>query len=389
MHFGQYVFTQMTNFLPKRYFERLVAKSSDRTKNWTPSHWSQLLVLMFGQLIGCKGLRELTDITTAHGKKSFHLGLGRTPINKSTLSKANNFRDSRIFEEFALYMVSLAQKRRITREFELHGRFYAVDSTTIDLCMSLFGWAKFRSTKSGIKLHAQVDIVTEIPVFYRITNANVHDVNIMDRLTYEPLACYVFDRGYFDLARLYRIAESEAFFVIREKKRPAYEVIDGEDVLDGADNVLRDQTVIFTKKQNKEKYPGKIRRIVYYAPELCRTFTYYTNNFYFEAKNIALLYKYRWQVELFFKWIKQHLKVKSFWGTSENAVRIQIHVAIITYCLIGIIEHDLKLGRPIMQVMRILGSSLLTKDDIMELFIPSEEDNETHDGQLEIKFDFD
>lgn len=388
MHFGQYVFTQMTNFLPKRYFERLVAKSSDRTKNWTPSHWSQLLVLMFGQLIGCKGLRELTDITTAHGKKSFHLGLGRTPINKSTLSKANNFRDSRIFEEFALYMVSLAQKRRITREFELHGRFYAVDSTTIDLCMSLFGWAKFRSTKSGIKLHAQVDIVTEIPVFYRITNANVHDVNIMDRLTYEPLACYVFDRGYFDLARLYRIAESEAF-VIREKKRPAYEVIDGEDVLDGADNVLRDQTVIFTKKQNKEKYPGKIRRIVYYAPELCRTFTYYTNNFYFEAKNIALLYKYRWQVELFFKWIKQHLKVKSFWGTSENAVRIQIHVAIITYCLIGIIEHDLKLGRPIMQVMRILGSSLLTKDDIMELFIPSEEDNETHDGQLEIKFDFD
>lgn len=389
MHFGQYVFTQMTSFLPKRYFERLVAKSSDRTKNWTPSHWSQLLVLMFGQLIGCKGLRELTDITTAHGKKSFHLGLGRTPINKSTLSKANNFRDSRIFEEFALYMVSLAQKRRITREFELHGRFYAVDSTTIDLCMSLFGWAKFRSTKSGIKLHAQVDIVTEIPVFYRITNANVHDVNIMDRLTYEPLACYVFDRGYFDLARLYRIAESEAFFIIREKKRPAYEVIDGEDVLDGADNVLRDQTVIFTKKQNKEKYPGKIRRIVYYAPELCRTFTYYTNNFYFEAKNIALLYKYRWQVELFFKWIKQHLKVKSFWGTSENAVRIQIHVAIITYCLIGIIEHDLKLGRPIMQVMRILGSSLLTKDDIMELFIPSEEDNETHDGQLEIKFDFD
>lgn len=389
MHFGQYVFTQMASFLPKRYFERLVAKSSDRTRNWTPSHWSQLLVLMFGQLIGCKGLRELTDITTAHGKKSFHLGLGRTPINKSTLSKANNFRDCRIFEEFAFYMVSLAQKRRITREFELHGRFYAVDSTTIDLCMSLFGWAKFRSTKSGIKLHAQVDIVTEIPVFYRITNANVHDVNIMDRLTYEPLACYVFDRGYFDLARLYRIAESEAFFIIREKKRPAYEVIDGEDVLDGADNVLRDQTVIFTKKQNKEKYPGKIRRIVYYAPELCRTFTYYTNNFYFEAKNIALLYKYRWQVELFFKWIKQHLKIKSFWGTSENAVRIQIHVAIITYCLIGIIEHDLKLGRPIMQVMRILGSSLLTKDDIMELFIPSEENNETHDGQLEIKFDFD
>ena len=254
--------------------------------------------------------------------------------------------------------------------------------------MSIFGWAKFRSTKSGVKIHTQVDIVTEIPVFYRITNANVHDVNFMDRLTYEPLACYVFDRGYFDLARLYRIAESGAFFIIREKKMPAFEVIGGEDMLDGADNVLRDQTIVFTKKQNKEKYPGKIRRIVYYAPELLRTFTYYTNNFYIEAKDIALLYKYRWQVELFFKWIKQHLKVKSFWGTSENAVRIQIHVAIITYCLIGIIEHDLKIGRPIMQVMRILGSSLLTKDDIKELFIPSEEDHETNDGQLEINFEF-
>ena len=218
------------------------------------------------------------------------------------------------------------------------------------LCMSLFAWAKFRSTKSGIKIHTQVDIITEIPVFYRITNANVHDVNAMDWLTYEPLACYVFDRGYFDLARLYQITMLGAFFIIREKKRPEYEIIAGEDVLDGEDNVLRDQTIVFTKKQNKEKYPGKIRRIVYYAPDLHRTFTYYTNNFYLTAKDIALLYKYRWQVELFFKWIKQHLKVKSFWGESDNAVRIQIHVAIITYCLIGIIEHDLKLRRPIMQV---------------------------------------
>ena len=217
MHIGQYVFAQIVSFLPKRYFERLVVKFNDRTKNWTPSHWSHLLVLMFGQLMGCHGLRELTDITIAHAKKSFHLGFGKTAINKSTLSKANNLRDYRIFEEFAFHMVSLAQKRRITREFELHGRFYAVDSTTIDLCMSLFEWAKFRSTKSGIKIHTQVDIITEIPVFYRITNANVHDVNAMDWLTYEPLACYVFDRGYFDFARLYKIAVSGAFFIIVRK----------------------------------------------------------------------------------------------------------------------------------------------------------------------------
>ena len=388
MHFGQYVFTQITSFLPKRYFERLVAMSGDRTKNWTPSHWSQLLVLMFGQLMGCRGLRELTDITTAHGKKSFHLGFGKTPVNKSTLSKANNLRDYRIFEEFAFHMVFLAQKRRITREFELHGRFYAVDSTTINLCMSLFAWAKFRSTKSGIKIHTQVDIVTEIPVFYRITNANVHDVNAMDWLTYEPLACYVFDRGYFDLTRLFAIEQSGAFFIIREKFKPDYDVEAGEDLLEGNDNVLRDQTVRFMGRRNKQNYPLHIRRIVYYANDLHRTFTYYTNNFYLEAKDIALLYKYRWQVELFFKWIKQHLKVKSFWGESDNAVRIQIHVAIITYCLIGIIEHDLKLGRPIMQVMRILGSSLLTKDDIMELFSPSKDGEKPDDRQLEIDFKF-
>ena len=316
MHIGQYVFAQIASFLPKRYFERLIVKFDDSTKGQPPSHWNQLFVLMFGQLMGCRGLRELTDITTAHAKKSFHLGFGKTPIKKSSLSKVNNLRDYRVFEEFAFHMMFLAQKRRITREFELHGRFYAVDSTTIDLCMSLFGWAKFRSTKSGIKIHTQVDIVTEIPVFYRITNVNVHDVNAMDWLTYEPLACSVFDRGYFDHARLYQIAVSGAFFIIREKKRPDYEIIDGKDILDGTDNVLLDQTVIFTKKQNKEKFPGKIRRIVYYAPDLHRTFTYYTNNFYLAAKAIALLYKCRWQVELFFKWIKQHLRVKSFWGAA-------------------------------------------------------------------------
>lgn len=390
MNLGQYIFVQITRFLPKRKFERLVEKYNDRTRGWSLSHWSQLLVLMFGQLLGCRSLRELTDITTAHGKKSFFLGFGKTPVNRPTLSKANSVRDYRIFEEFAFHMVGIAQKKRLTKEFELHGKFYAVDSTTIGLCMSIFKWAKFRSTKSGIKIHTQVDIVTEIPVFYRITNAAVHDVNAMDWLTYEPLACYVFDRGYFDLARLYEIEKSHAFFIIREKKRPAYEILDGEDLMEGEDNVLLDQTIVFTKIKNKEHYPGKIRRIVYYAPELNRTFTYYTNNFYLAAKDIALLYRYRWQVELFFKWIKQHLKVKTFWGESENAVRIQIHVAIITYCVIGIIEHDFKLGRPIMQVMRILSSALLLKEDIRELFVNSQTDmSDKTDGQLSLDFEFD
>lgn len=390
MHIGKYVFAQITQFLPQRHFRRILTKYDDRTKGWSFSHWSHMLVLMFGQLMGCGTLRELTDITTAHGKKSKHLGFGDRPVNRQMLSKANLLRDHHIFEEFAFHMVSIAQSKRITKEFELHGRFYAIDSTTIDLCMSVFRWAEFRSTKSGIKVHTQIDIATEIPVFYRITNAKVHDVNSMDWFTYEALACYVFDRGYFYLARLYKIHVFGAFFIIREKRKPAYEIVDGESILDGTDNVLKDQSIRFTKKENLEKYPGTVRRIVYYAPELHRSFVYYTNNFFLSAKDIALLYKYRWQVELFFKWIKQHLQVKRFWGESENAVRIQIHIAIITYCLIAIIEHDLNIGRPIVEVMRILGKSALTTDSIRDLLqLLKQETENPDDGQLSLDFKFD
>ncbi len=389
MHIGKFVFAQITQFLPQRYFNRVVAKYNDRTRGWSMSHWNHLLVLMFGQLMGCGSLRELTDITIAHAKKSKHLGFGNQPVNRQMLSKANTLRNHRIFEEFAFHMVTIAQSKRITKEFELHGRFYAIDSTTIDLCMSIFRWAEFRSTKSGIRIHTQIDIATEIPVFYRITNAKVHDVNSMDWFTYESLACYVFDRGYFDLARLYQIHVLGAFFIIREKGKPDYEIVDGESLLEGTDNVLKDQSIRFKKKENQKKYPGIVRRIVYYAPDLHRTFTYYTNNFYLSAKDIALLYKYRWQVELFFKWIKQHLQVKRFWGDSENAVRIQIHVAIITYCLIAIIEHDLKIGRPVLEIMRILGKSALTMDSIRDLLMPIKETANTVDRQLYFDFKFD
>ena len=389
MHIGKFVFAQITQFLPQRYFNRVVAKYNDRTRGWSMSHWNHLLVLMFGQLMGCGSLRELTDITIAHAKKSKHLGFGNQPVNRQMLSKANTLRDHRIFEEFAFHMVTIAQSKRITKEFELHGRFYAIDSTTIDLCMSIFRWAEFRSTKSGIRIHTQIDIATEIPVFYRITNAKVHDVNSLDWFTYESLACYVFDRGYFDLARLYQIHVLGAFFIIREKGKPDYEIVDGESLLEGTDNVLKDQSIRFKKKENQKKYPGIVRRIVYYAPDLHRTFTYYTNNFYLSAKDIALLYKYRWQVELFFKWIKQHLQVKRFWGDSENAVRIQIHVAIITYCLIAIIEHDLKIGRPVLEIMRILGKSALTMDSIRDLLMPIKETANTVDRQLYFDFKLD
>ena len=256
--------------------------------------------------------------------------------------------------------------------------------------MSVFQWAKFRSTKSGIKVHTMLDVVTEIPPMFAITEAAVNDVNAMDWIPYEPLACYIFDRGYWDLARLFHIEEVGSFFVIREKSHPCYDVIEGEDLLDGKDGVLRDQTIRFTGKRNKTNYPSVIRRIVYYAEDLKRTFTFYTNNFYLSASNIAFLYKNRWKVELFFKFIKQHLRVKTFWGNTENAVRIQIYTAISTYCLAAIIEHTLHLNRNVNEVLRILGSSMLTKDDIVDLFMHQPEDTQDTTGQwvqLEINFD--
>jgi hypothetical protein len=315
MNSGIYLFSQISDFLPKRYFERLVMeKRNDKTQRWELTYWNQLLVLMFGQLDGCNSLRELTDITTAHANKSFHLGFGRTPINRTQLSRVNQFRDYHLFEDFANHMVDLAQKKRIDREFELHGKYYAFDSTTIDLCMSLFEWARFRSTKSGIKVHTQLDVVTQIPVSFNITEAAVHDVNAMDWIKYEPFACYIFDRGYWDLDRLHRIEMLNSFFVIREKRRPKFEIVDGEDHLEDTDNILRDHTVRFT----------------------C-----YTNNFFLKASDIAFLYKNRRAVESFFKWRKGHLRIKSFWGNTENAVRIQVYEAIITYCIVAIIEERL------------------------------------------------
>jgi hypothetical protein len=220
MNTGRYIFSQITDILPKRKFERIVTKYSkvgtpDRTLGWQLTYWSQLLVLIFGQLQGCRSLRELTAITAAHYKKSFHLGFGKEAITRSALSRANTERNWRVFEEFAYYMIQLAQKARIGKEFHINGKFYAFDSSTIDLCLSVFDWAKFRSTKAGIKLHTQLDIVTQIPTMVYITEAAMHDVKAMDIIEYEPLAGYIFDRGYWDLSRLFFINQVGAFFVIR------------------------------------------------------------------------------------------------------------------------------------------------------------------------------
>lgn len=388
MNDGRYVFSQLTDFLPKRKFDGIVKKYEEDKYVKTLTCWNQLLVMMFGQLSGCDSLREVTCVIDAIKNKSFHLGFGRGDIRLSNIAYANAKRDFRIFEEFAYVMINLAQSKRIDREFELHGKFYAFDSTTIDLCMSLFEWAHFRKTKAGIKVHTQFDVVTQIPTYIHITDAKVHDVNAMDDIPYEPYAFYIFDKGYYDLARLYRINIIGSYFVIRQKSHLNYEVIDGEDILDGEDDVLLDQTIRLTGYQTKKKYPAVLRRIVYYAPELKRTFTFLTNNFSLKAKDIALLYKQRWQVELFFRWIKQHLRVTSFWGTTENAVRIQIYVAVIAYCLVAIVEHDCQLGRTTFNVLRVVSKVLTDKTPIRDLFNGPERLEEVSDQptQLEIAF---
>lgn len=368
MNQGKYVFSQLVEFLPKRVFDWIVMQYQGDKYIKSFSCWNQLLIMMYGQLSGCESLRELVCIMSAHSPKSYHLGFGKSLITRSNLAKANANRDCKIFEEFAYKMISIAQGKRITREFEISGRFYAFDSTTIDLCLNLFWWASFRKTKGGIKVHTLYDVVTQIPTFLHITEAKVNDMNAMDEIPYEPNAYYIFDRGYFDLARLFTINLIRSNFIIRERGQLQYEIIEGEDLLEGSDNILYDQTIRLTGLQTRKKYPVLLRRVGYYSVEHKRTFTYLTNNFGISAKYVALLYKNRWQVELFFKWIKQHLHIKSFWGVTENAVRIQIYAAITAYCLVAIIEHDLKLNRSTFDVLRVLSMSLFDKTPIRELF---------------------
>lgn len=389
MYSGKYVFAQLIEFLPQKAFQRIVMKYQGDKYIKSFSCWNQLLIMMYGQLSGCDSLRELVCIITAHAPKSYHLGFGKSLITRSNLSKANANRDCRIFEDFAYKMICIAQGKRITKEFEINGRFYAFDSTTIDLCLNLFWWASFRKTKGGIKVHTLYDVVTQIPTFLHITEAKVHDMNAMDEIPYEPNAYYIFDRGYFDLARLFTINLIGSNFIIRERGQLQYRIIEGEDLLESPDNILYDQTIRLTGQQTRGKYPVLLRRVGYYSIEHQRTFTYLTNNFEISAKHIALLYKNRWQVELFFKWIKQHLHVKSFWGVTENAVRIQIFSAIIAYCLVAIIEHDLRLNRSTFDVLRILSMSLFDKTPIRELFkreVQMDDMPENGHGQLCFNF---
>ena len=372
MNKDKYVFAQLVEFLDCFKFRRIVAKYQGDRYIKSFSCWNQLLVMMFGQLSNREGLRDLIVALEAHWRKLYHLGMGKS-VTRSNLAKANEQRDYRIFEDFAYHLVAEARSKSTEKIFGFEGHVYAFDSTTIDLCLEVFEWAKFRKHKGGIKIHTLYDIEAQVPAFFHITTASTNDIKAMPEIPYEKGAYYIFDRGYNDFSNLFKIEQIEAIFVVRAKKNLKFKQNLWKRRL--PKNVLSDSTIEFTVYKSSKDYPIPLRRVVYYDEEQGRTFVFLTNNFVLPAPIIAELYRNRWSVELFFKWLKQHLKIKKFWGTSENAVRIQIYCAIITYCLVVILKHDMKLERSVYEILQIVGISLTDKTNLRDLFDKSNINN--------------
>ena len=366
MNKSKYVFAQLIEFLDSDRFRHLVDKYDGNryVKHFTC--WNQLLALMFGQLSNRESLRDLIVVLEAHQSKRYHLGLGREPIAKTTFATANQNRDYRIFEEFAFYMMDLARNKRAMDIFKLKGNVYAFDSTTIPLYLSVFWWAKFRKKKGGIKAHVLYDLESQVPAYFHITTASVHDSKAMKKIPYESGSYYVFDRGYNAFKELYRIHKHESFFVVRAKKNLQYKCIKWRRRMPR--NVLTDSEIMLTDYITSKKYKEKLRLVKFYDEEQGREFSFLTNAFHLSSLEVADLYKNRWQIELFSKWLKQHLKIKKFWGRTENAVRIQISAAIIAYCLVAIVQHDMRLERSTYEVLQILSISLTDKTPLKELF---------------------
>lgn len=364
MNQDKYVFAQVVEFLNEDKFRRIVAKYNGNHYVKSYSVWNQLLTLIFGQLSRSPSLRDCVIALQAHRDKLYHLGIGKN-VTRSNLSKANEQRDYRIFENFAYYMIAEARNKRADRTFGFDGHIYAFDSTTIDLCLSLFEWAKFRRKKGGIKVHTLFDVEAGIPTFACITEARVNDINAMDEIPYETGSYYIFDRGYNDYSRLYAINKLGATFIVRAKKNALYKRLSWKRRLEN--NVLSDSGIRFAGYYKKDDYPEPLRLIKYWDEENQREFTFLTNNFDLTALQVAELYHQRWQIELFFKWLKQHLKIKHFYGTSLNAVKIQVYVAIITFCLVAIVQHDMKLELTTYEVLHVLSVSLTSKTHLRDL----------------------
>jgi hypothetical protein len=369
MHRGKYVFAQVMEVIPHRQFQECTNKYKGhyRIKNFTC--WDQFLAMSFGQLAYRESIRDIVACLKAHDAKRYHLGF-RSSVVRSTLTDANEKRDWRIYRDLAQMLIEQARKLYIDdHEFtlDLDGACYALDSTSIDLCLSLFKWAPYVETKGAVKVHTQMDLRGSIPTHFEITSGKVNDVNFLDMIEYESGAHYVMDRGYVDFERLYRIHHTGAFFVTRAKRNVKWRRLYSSPV-DRSGGLCCDQIIVLTGVGMYKKYPDKIRRVKYYDSESDHYYVFLTNDFNIDAKTVADLYKYRWQIELFFKWIKQHLKVKTFWGHSENAVKTQICIAICTYLIVAIVKKRLGIEQNLYEILQILSASLFDKTPVKQLF---------------------
>jgi len=381
MNTGRPIFAQLTDRIHPQQFQRCVTRYHGEHKVQSFTCWDQFLCMAFGQLTYRESLRDTVDCLCARADMLYHMGF-RGAIRRSTLADANEQRDWRIYANLAQQLIR--QARRLYADeplaVELDATVYALDSTTIDLCLSMFPWARFRHTKAAIKLHTLLDLRGPIPTFVHISDGKLHDVNALDEVPMEPGSFYVMDRGYLDFGRLYVLHQQGGFFVIRAKRSLRYNRVHSLAV-DESTGVRSDQIITLTVFYSRQGYPERLRRVRFFDAETDRFFVYLTNNFLLPALTIALLYKSRWQVELFFKWIKQHLRIKSFFGTSINAVKTQIWIAICVYVLVAILKKQLDSPASLHKILQILSVNAFEKVSLQELLtqsIPRSQDNEHH-----------
>ncbi len=367
MYTGRLIFSQVMDFMPLPIFRRCVVKYQGDFKTRKFSCLDQFLCMAFAQLTYRDSLRDIEVCLRSQSKKLYHMGI-RGKVSRSTLAEANENRDWRIYAELAQTLIATARKLYSTETFldELEETVYALDSTTIDLCLSVFPWASFRKTKSAIKLHTLLDLRGNIPTFIHISDGKLHDVNVLDIMPLEAGAYYIMDRGYLDFKRLFLFNKTTTFFVTRAKSNTKFRRLYSHPV-DKSTGLICDQTIVLTGVKSKKEYPGKLRRIKFKDPKTLKTLVFLTNNFTLPPLIIAKLYKSRWQVELFFKWIKQHLRIKKFFGTSVNAVKSQIWIAVSTYVLVAILKKKLQLQESLYTILQILSVTIFEKVSIYQL----------------------
>jgi hypothetical protein len=367
MNTDRTVFSQVIDFVPLHEFRKCVRRYHGTFKVRKFSCLDQFLCMCFAQLTFRESLRDIEACLRSVQSRLYHMGI-RGNVARSTLADANERRDWRIYRDFAHILIGIARPLYVGEhlDVDLESTAYALDSTTIDLCLSLFPWARFRQAKGAIKLHTLLDLRGSIPTFIHVSDGKFHDVNVLDILAVEPGAFYIMDKAYIDFSRLFGIHQASAFFVIRGKRNFQYRRRSSSSV-DSSNGLRCDQTVIATGVKSAIKYPVPLRRIAFVDPETKKRFVFLTNNFLLPAQSIPSLYKARWQIELFFKWIKQHLRIKAFYGTSPNAVKTQIWIAISTYLLVAILKKRLKLDLSLHTILQILSLSVFEKVPILKV----------------------